>query len=135
NICIDELPVISYANWEAAAFAAAPSGTDTSFTGNPDMDDWDNEGEWIFGTDPLTMDSPMKEMTHDLVEMSIDYTRRKSTGFNVFAQWSPDLTPLSWDTDGLTEEVTDDDGEVETVTVTVPMNTDQKFVRVKALQN
>ena len=135
NICIDELPVISYANWKAAAFAAAPSGTDTSFTGNPDMDDWDNEGEWIFGTDPLTMDSPMKEMTHDLVEMSFDYTRRKLTGFNVFAQWSPDLTPLSWDTDGLTEEVTDDDGEVETVTVTVPMNTDQKFVRVKALQN
>lgn len=135
NICIDELSVISYANWEAIAFAAAPGGTDTSSTGNPDMDGYDNEGEWIFGTDPLIWDSPIKEMSNTVSVLSVDYTRRKLTGHNVFAQWSPDLTPLSWDTDGLTEEVTDDDGEVETVTVTVPMDADQKFIRVKALQN
>ncbi|MEN8661205.1 MAG: endonuclease/exonuclease/phosphatase family protein [Lentimonas sp.] len=135
NICIDELSTISYSQWEATAFAAAPSGTDTSLTGNPDMDDYDNEGEWVFGTDPLAMDSPMKEMTHDLVEMTFDYTRRKSTGRNVFAQWSPNLTPLSWLTSDLTEEVAADDGEVETVTVTVPMDTDQKFIRVKAESN
>lgn len=132
DICIDELSTILYAQWEAVTFAAAPNGTDTSSTGNPDMDDQDNEGEWIFGTDPLTMDSPIKEMTHDSTDMSFDYTRRKSTGRNVFAQWSPDLTPLSWGTSDLIEEVSADDGEVETVTVTVPMDTDKKFVRVRA---
>ena len=135
NICVDQLSTLSYAQWEATTFATAPGGTDSSLSGNPDMDNKDNEGEWIFGTDPLAMDSPIKELTHDIAALSFDYTRRKSTGHNVFAQWSSDMTPLSWGTTDLTEEVTDDDGEIETVTVTVPMDTDQKFVRVKALEN
>lgn len=135
NICVDEKLTILYEQWAANAFVSAPGGTDTSSTGNPDSDEWDNEGEWIFGTDPLIWDSPIKTMSNSASVLSVDYTRRKLDEFNIFAQWSPDLTPLSWITTGLTEEVTDDDGEVETVTVTLPMTTDQRFIRVKVQSN
>ena len=66
------------------------------------------------------------------MELSIEYTRRKLTGVQVFAEWSPDLTASSWDTIGLIETVTGDDGEIETVTVTMPMDRDVKFIRVRA---
>ena len=131
NISLDERLVILYAQWEEAAFADTLGGTDTSASGNPDQDDQDNMTEWILGTDPMAVDSPVKTISSSLGVLRLDYTRRKLADFQVFAEWSPDLAASSWDTIGLTETVTGDDGEIETVTVTTAMDQDAKFIRVR----
>lgn len=133
NLQLTGTPMTPYEQWSAAAFAGAPVGTDISASANPDADNSSNELEWFFGTDPLVADSPIKAMSTSQSAMSVDYTRRKLTGYSIYAQWSPDLSPLSWATIGLTEVVGDDDGEIETVTVTAPINVgdDQKFIRIK----
>ncbi|MDP4643049.1 MAG: M12 family metallo-peptidase [Opitutales bacterium] len=133
NIALTGTPLTPYEQWSATAFAGAPEGTDVSATGNPDVDSLNNELEWFLGTDPLVVDSPYKSIVMSPIALSVDYTRRKLTGYSIYAQWSPDLSPLSWDTIGLIEVVGDDDGEVETVTVTAPISVgeDQKFIRIK----
>ena len=132
NIQLNERVTILYAQWEQAAFADAPVGTDTSQEGNPDADANDNRTEWIFGTNPLMGDFPLKALSGSSDVMSFDYTRRKLADFIVFAEWSPDLRALSWDTVNLTESVMADDGEIETVMVTVPIDLEAKFIRIRA---
>ena len=132
RIQINERVTILYAQWVDTAFAGAPSGIDTSPNGNPDQDDQNNEAEWIFGTDPLVGDSTLKTLSESSGVMSFDYSRRKLADFQVLAQWSPDLTHSSWNTLGLNESVTADDGDIETVTVTMPMDLPAKFVRIAA---
>lgn len=112
-------------------------GIDPSEAGamaDTDADNYINELEWIFGTDPLVGDSPIKTLSTSEAVMSITYTRRKLDDVSVYAVWSPDLTELSWGTTGLSEVVTADDGEIETVTVTLPMDADQKFIQVRVDQ-
>ncbi|MGJ8642286.1 MAG: reprolysin-like metallopeptidase [Luteolibacter sp.] len=96
-----------------------------------DEDIHNNELEWIFGTDPLVMDSPIKSLSTGDDVMTLSFTRRILDGVSVNAVWSPDLTSSSWKTMGITEIDSEDDGEIETVTVTTPMDTDQKFIRIR----
>lgn len=108
-------------------------GIDPSEAGalaDTDGDGRNNELEWFFGTDPLVWDAVIQNLSSSGGVMSFNYTRRKLDGVSIFAEWSPDLTALSWLTTNLTEVVTGDDGEVETVTVTLPMDLDQKYVRI-----
>lgn len=125
----------SYATSNGVPFGWLMSyGIDPSEVGaqsNMDADSQNSELEWIFGTDPLVGDSPIKTLTSSDNVMTITYTRRKIDGVDIYAVWSPDLTDLNWGTAGLTEVVTDDDGEIEIVTVTIPMDVDNKFIRIK----
>ena len=83
----------------------------------------------------MVADSPIKEMSVDSGEMSVSFTRRKLDDFRVFAQWSSDLTSQSWNTVNLLEEVINDDGEIETVIATIPVDLETKFIRVIAIEN
>lgn len=114
NICIDELSVISYANWEATAFAAAPGGTDTSSTGNPDSDSLVNLLEFAFGTDPNASDSnvmtvdeiggnftpgtPTVDVEFSPLAVKARFVRlvdHANSGFTYTAEFSHDL--LTWE--------------------------------------
>ena len=135
NVRVSERQTILYSQWQASVFAASSIETDASLVGNPDQDDYNNQAEWIFGLDPMVADSPIKEMSVDSEEMSVSFTRRKLDDFRVFAQWSSDLTSQSWNTVNLLEEVINDDGEIETVIATIPVDLETKFIRVIAIEN
>ena len=110
--------------------------SDAGAAANADMDSLNNELEWLLGTDPTTFGSPYTNMLVSQTEMSVGYTRRRNTGYRVFAQWSPDLLLGTWDIVGLTEGVDPGAGEIETVTATVPIaeGDDKKFIRIKVNQ-
>lgn len=135
NVQISERQTVLFSDWQESVFATALDETDISSSGNPDQDDYDNQAEWIFGLDPTVADSPIKEMSVDAEEMSVSFTRRKLDDFRVFAQWSPDLTQSSWNTVNLVEEVIEDNGEIETVIATIPVDLDAKFIRVIGIEN
>ncbi len=105
--------------------------TDAAALADADSDGQSNALEWILGTDPLVPDSPVTGLSAAEDIMNLTYTRRKVDGTGIHAEWSPDLTESSWTTAGLTESVINDDGEIETVTVAVPMTHDRKFVRIR----
>ncbi|MGJ8652428.1 MAG: endonuclease/exonuclease/phosphatase family protein [Opitutaceae bacterium] len=156
NICIDELPTISYAQWEATAFAAAPNGTDTSSSGNPDNDSLVNLLEYAFGTDPNVSDSsamtvdesggtftpgtPVVDIDFDPLSVKACFIRRvdhASSGITYTAQFSHELS--TWeDLDGSTATqifgVSESNG-YEAVELNYPtfLSTGQKarFYRVK----
>ncbi|MGJ8725388.1 MAG: reprolysin-like metallopeptidase [Roseibacillus sp.] len=115
-----------------ASYGLEPS--EAGAQGNADNDSQNNEAEWFFGTDPLVLDSPIKTLLSSATEMTLTYTRRKLDGVNVFAEWSPNLTETSWLTTNLTEVVSGDDGTIETVTVTAPMDEDRRFIRIRVDQ-
>ena len=60
---------------------------------------------------------------------------QKVDGVNVYAEWSENVTGSEWSTVGLIETITSDDGEVESVSVSTPMDIDRKFIRVKIQKN
>jgi hypothetical protein len=51
-----EIGADPYSLWTATAFAGAPVGTDTSTTGNPDLDGLSNLLEYALGLNPLVFD-------------------------------------------------------------------------------
>lgn len=134
NIRIEEPYVSPYDQWAEVAFSNAPPGTDTIPEGNPDLDKYSNNLEWILATDPLVADSPIISMSFDNPNWVIIYTRRKIGGISVYAEYSPELVSPSWGTTGFTEEVIGDDGEVETVAVRTAYDLDEKFIRLRVEQ-
>ena len=67
--------------------------------------------------------------------MTFEYQRRKLDNVTVYAEWSPDLNTSNWKTTNITEVIINDDGEVETVSVSLPMDMNRKFVRLKVEKN
>lgn len=134
NLVLGEVPPTPFEIWSGVVFTGAPQGTDVSETGDPDRDGVSNELEYLLGTDPLAADSAIKMILVEPRLMSFDYTRRKVDGFSIYAQWSAGLATEDWGITGLKEEVTADDGEVETVRGTVPVGLDEekKFIRIRA---
>ncbi|MGE9270709.1 MAG: glycosyl hydrolase, partial [Verrucomicrobiales bacterium] len=122
----------TFESWAESAFLNTPDGIDQSESGDPDADSFSNLEEWLFGTNPLVSDSPIKNIATEGAQMSVEFTRRKLDDFEIRAEWSPDLTDLSWETSGLTELVLSDDGEIETVEVRIAMDRDEKFIRIRA---
>lgn len=129
---------LSYEVWSETAFVNSPVGTDTSETGNPDNDSLDNYGEFVLGTDPLLADSPIQSIipstTHNNT-IELTFTRRKLDGIESYAVWSEDLFD-PWTSTGLIEIINPGDpivseGEIETVTVQVPIDHSKKFVRIE----
>ncbi|BDS06497.1 hypothetical protein NT6N_15370 [Oceaniferula spumae] len=135
NIRVDEQMTFLYEPWAESSFASAPAGTNSSPTGDADNDGINNETEWLLNTDPMVADSAMSSMLPSGNMMTLEYSRRTVGNVTIHAQWSPDLTESSWKTTDLTEVVIADDGEIETVRVTLPMDDDCKFIRIKVQKN
>ncbi|WP_372846178.1 glycosyl hydrolase, partial [Pontiella sp.] len=120
-----------YNQWAAVAFSNAPAGTDQSETGNPDGDSNLNTVEWILATDPLVADSPVKALDAGTANFVMTYTRRIVSGIAVRAAWSPSLSEPDWGTAGLTESVIGTVDGVETVEASVPIDADEKHLRIE----
>lgn len=118
--------------WRQEHFGTTENTGDAADSANPDWDSMNNFTEFALGTNPTVSDSPYKSMTASEIALLVEYTRRKYSGYSIYAEWSPTLQPGSWDTVGITEEVTADDGEIETILVSVPFGPtpDKKFVRI-----
>jgi hypothetical protein len=130
NIRIEEY-VGAYDQWAADAFAGAAYGTDTTPSGNPDGDSNINNVEWILATDPLVADSPITALEVSDPNFIMTYTRRIIAGIDVSAAWSPSLTDPEWGSTGLTESVIATLDDVETVEASVPVDTDEKYMRIE----
>ncbi|MGJ8650269.1 MAG: M60 family peptidase N-terminal accessory domain-containing protein [Opitutaceae bacterium] len=132
NIQIAEAPPLSpIESWRMSHFGTSENTGDAADSANPDFDRLNNFMEFVLVTDPNIFDSPYQSMTTSEIAMLVEYTRRKSTGYSIYAEWSSNLQPGSWNTVGITEAVADD-GDIETVTVTIPFEPtqDNKFIRV-----
>ncbi|MGJ8653723.1 MAG: M60 family peptidase N-terminal accessory domain-containing protein [Opitutaceae bacterium] len=133
NIHIDEAPPLSpIESWRMSHFGTSENTGNAADSANPDFDTMNNSMEFALVRDPTVFDSPYNSVTTDSSDMLIEYSRRKSTGFSIYAEWTSDLQLGSWDPVGSNEVVTADDGEIETVEVTLPVESvpDKKFVRI-----
>ena len=135
NIRLKESLAFLFEPWQLAILDDAPTGSDLELDGDVDRDGMSNETEWILDTDPLTSDSAISDLQANETEMTFRYSRRKVDGVNVYAEWSENVTGSEWSTVGLTETITSDDGEIESVSVSTPMDRDRKFIRIKIQRN
>ncbi|WP_372809165.1 glycosyl hydrolase, partial [Pontiella sp.] len=137
DIAIDNIRLEEYLSaydlWAAVAFSNAPTGTDQSKAGNPDGDRFTNLQEWALVLDPLAYDSPALDASWDDSDFTVVYARRDSDEVSVYASWASSLTASVWRVhgDGLTEETLETDGEVETRSASVPIDSPQKFIRLE----
>ncbi|MDP4777760.1 MAG: M60 family metallopeptidase [Opitutales bacterium] len=132
NIQIIDVPPLSpIESWRMTHFGTSDNTGDAADSANMDFDSMNNLLEFVLDTDPTVFDSAYQSMTTSGIAMLVEYTRRKSTGYSIYAEWSPNLQPGSWNTVGITEAVADN-GDIETVTVTIPFESteDSKFVRI-----
>jgi endonuclease/exonuclease/phosphatase family metal-dependent hydrolase len=130
---INAVPEVdSYSVWAGDAFADAAEGTDTTQSGNPDSDRFNNLQEWTLVLNPLVADEPAVELTTSTSNLVAVYQRRINTGISVDAGWAAALTSTVWRVagDGLTEEILETNGDVETVSATVAIDEDHKFIRI-----
>lgn len=133
NIRVEEATSTPYSTWAATTFSGAPGGTDTTEGGNPDQDDFTNVEEWLLVLDPLTKDSPV--LTHSFIggNFVVEYDQRDIGNPYVRAAWSESLSPANWryHGDGLTESWIETNGDVESMSATVPMDLTSKFIRLE----
>ncbi|MDF7824785.1 LamG domain-containing protein [Pontiellaceae bacterium B12227] len=125
-----------YTLWAGTAFHGAPGGTDQSGTGNPDGDRFNNKQEWALVTDPLMADEPRLESGVSNANFTAMYYRRDpaETGVDVYASWSTSLTNEVWrlNGDGMTESSNGWSNAVETVSVMLPLEHTNGFIRIQA---
>ena len=98
---------------------------------DPDGDGQDNGLEYFLGRNPNQRETLYQDVSTDGDTFSLIYTRRKLDDVTIVAEWSPDLSASSWDTQGITEMIMADDGVVETVLVTTDRDEDKKFLRIR----
>ncbi|MGJ8654743.1 MAG: glycosyl hydrolase [Opitutaceae bacterium] len=133
NIIIDEVVDTPYSLWADTAFAGAPPETDTTESGNPDGDDYTNVEEWLLVLDPLTPDSPVLTHLQTPTDFVVYYDQRDVGNPYVRAAWTETLLPGSWryHGDGLTESWIETNGDIESMSATVPMSPTKKFIRLE----
>lgn len=136
QVRLEEQAISAYEQWAASALSEAPAGTDLSTSGNPDGDRFNNGMEWALLTNPLEIDDPTMTISNGGGNFIVTYFRRDPavTGIDVYASWSPSLLASSWklDGDGMTEASMGWNGDVETVSVIIPLANTRAFVRIVA---
>lgn len=132
NIRVEDPGAGGYTQWAVDAFSGAPVGTDQSETGNPDGDRFSNKQEWALVMDPLIADEPAADTGCSNSNFRVIYNRRLDTGVSVYASWATSLTSTVWRLhgDGLTEETIKTLGDVETRAAQIPLDGEQKFIRI-----
>jgi hypothetical protein len=78
-------------------------------------------------------DKPALDATWDASDFTVVYSRRDSDDISVYASWATSLTATVWRVhgDGLTEVTVGTEGDVETRSATVPIDSGQKFIRLE----
>jgi hypothetical protein len=121
-----------YADWAGPAFSGTSSSIDRTLAGNPDGDDRNNELEWVMVTDPLKHDVPFLETSRDATHFMIRYQRRLNSGFTVGASWADSLADPFWRKDNMVEIPAGQAGDIQTMSVALPIDGPRKFVRIGA---
>ena len=129
-----ELPVDAFSAWASGyGLSGANAAATADIDGGGAGDGYANFVEYALGMDPTVSDSPYGEVVIGDPGFSIDFRRRKLDDVDVTLEWSPDMQG-PWVSDGVVESVTNDDGQIEDITATVPMDIDRKFVRIRVVQ-
>lgn len=135
NVTVAEsnTPPSPYELWTSTIFAGAPVGTDTSPSGNPDGDDYTNLEEWVLVLNPLVQDSPALTVTSVGNDFVLEYNRRDVDSPSVRAAWSDTLESNSWryNGDGLTETLLQTNGDIQSMSASIPIDDSKKFVRLE----
>lgn len=121
-----------YADWARIEFAESKSTINRTITGNPDGDRFNNELEWAWVTDPLTQDAPTLGTATNSTHFIVNYQRRLNSGYTIGASWSDSLSSPKWRKDNMFETPVGLVGDVQTMTVAVPLDSPHKFVRIGA---
>ncbi|MDB4419177.1 M60 family metallopeptidase [bacterium] len=95
-------------------------------------DGYTNYLEYVLGMNPIEFDSAFDELSVGAAGFSVNYSRRKLNGMDVILEWSANLQD-PWITDDIVEVVTDN-GAFDDVTATVPIDTNQKFLRFRVVE-
>lgn len=121
-------------DWREEHFETADNSGDAADEADPDGDGVENLLEFATGADPTESSVIETPITPPVVGMiTFTYTRNKlaAAGLVYAVEWSDDLNS-DWSTDGVSEEVTADDGTLQTVVATLPAGTaNGRFVHLK----
>lgn len=122
--------------WAETAFAGASGAIDISETGNPDGDNFTNLEEWVLMLNPMITDRPELAINQSETTFSIQYQQRNVGSPYVRAAWSKDL--INWhyhgesiDGESLTETLLETNANIESMSASVPMGSDYKFIRLE----
>ena len=118
--------------WRAVQFGA--DSTNSALAGdhaNPDGDALDNVAEWALVTNPTQFDRPNLNPSTDEVYLSIQYNQRINSGYSMGSSWSTSLINPDWRTDEMIVIPGGHTGDVESITVRVPLDTTNKFIRLQ----
>ena len=104
--------------------------------GDPEGDGNSNLLEWALGLFPLDPDRPSINLTQQAGRMDFVYDRAKeafTAGVVYQVEWSRTLAAGSWSTAGVTSEVTNDDGQIQTIMAVIPWSDGdhRMFVRLR----
>uniref|UniRef100_UPI0035678C24 RICIN domain-containing protein n=1 Tax=Pontiella sp. TaxID=2837462 RepID=UPI0035678C24 len=135
NIRVEGTIPTAYDFWAEEIFAGAPPGTDTSASGNPDGDRYDNELEWVLVTDPLSPDTAAMAVSISEPNFIVTYERRDPSvsGIDVYAAWAASITSNVWKVngDGLVDTQIGSSGDVQTMAAIVPLDGTNKFISIE----
>lgn len=97
----------------------------------PNQDDFTNVKEWVLVLDPLSPDSPALTHSQSIGDFVVEYDQRNVGNPEIRAAWSEWLNPAIWryHGDGLTESLIETNGDIESMSATVPMDLTSKFIR------
>jgi hypothetical protein len=121
-------------DWREQYFETAENAGDAADDADPDGDGVTNLMEFATGANPTasgTIETPVSEPVAGVVEFT--YTRNKRAAGEVIwtVRWSDTLTG-NWSSNGVSETVIADDGNLETVVATLPAGPDGKrFVHLQ----
>ncbi len=98
---------------------------------DPDGDGMSNLIEYALGKNPMAPDSPGITVGTANGTLTMTYTHLKSaTDITITPVWSTDLA--TWSSSGITQQVGGDDGTIQTISATIPLNMEaKKFMKLQ----
>lgn len=122
----------SYSQWISQF-----SGIDKSLTGNTDSDDLPNLVEYVLNSRPDRHENPAPVVNgRTPTAISITYTKSKDvTDASIIAEWSPNMSPDSWQTTGIVNEIIVDGVNSQQIrsSITIDPAHPARFMRLKAV--
>jgi hypothetical protein len=122
----------SFAQWMTGYPTLTGSNRLTS--ADPDGDAFNNLLEYALGTHPAQSTAAPYSLTKQGSTLAFTYSRPSlAPELTYTIEWSQTLTPGSWSTTGVTQQITSDTGTTRTIRATVPAGADRQLVRLKVV--